>query len=150
MESIKIDAQWLTSVVPDEIPGIEWDVGDDLCDCTFQRIGFWTNPYLGATLRMRFCCLWRELAKQYPEFIQEVPAFFNYNTRKYEEQPWEWNGEFDMPRAIWYRQIASKTGRALPDIREEYADQEPPKAVRRTPCPKSPSKISSGFMVRLR
>jgi len=144
----KTDA--LTSILTAEIPGLKWEVGDDLCDCTFQRIGFWTNPYIGATLRVRFCCLWKELSKDYPHLIQEVPAFYNYNTHEYEVEPWEWNGEFDMPRAVWYRQLASKTGQSLAEIREEYANQEPPKAVRRTLCPKSPSKTSSGFMVKLR
>ena len=31
----------------DNIPGVEWEYHDDLCDCTYQRIGFWTNPYIG-------------------------------------------------------------------------------------------------------
>lgn len=123
----KVDT--LPSILTAEIPGLEWDVQDDLCDCTFQRIGFWTNPYIGATLRMRFCCLWKELAKQYPDLIQEVPAFYNYNKGEYEAEPWEWNGEFDMPRAIWYRHLASKTGLLLPEIRNRYRDQEPPKGV---------------------
>ena len=35
------------------IPEIQWKHGDDLCDCTFQRIGFWTNPYLAKTLQVR-------------------------------------------------------------------------------------------------
>jgi len=77
------------------------------------------------------CCLWKELAKQYPDLIQEVSAFYNYNTHEYEAKPWEWNGEFDMPRAIWYRHLATKTGTPLAEIRQEYADQEPPKGVLR-------------------
>jgi hypothetical protein len=127
MIETKTDA--LSSILTAEIPGLQWDVGDDLCDCTFQRIGFWTNPYIGQTLRVRLCCLWKELAKDYPYLIQEVPAFYNYNTHEYEPKPWDWNGEFDMPRAIWYRHLASKSGRPLAEIRQEYADKEPPKAV---------------------
>jgi len=119
----------LAQILTAAIPGLQWETHDDLCDCTFQRIGFWTNPYIGATLRMRLCCLWKELAKQYPDLIQEVPHFYNYNTHKYEDKPWDWNGEFDMPRAIWYRHLASKTGLPLPEVREQYRDQEPPKGV---------------------
>jgi hypothetical protein len=129
MNETKTEA--LASILAAAIPGLQWDTHDDLCDCTFQRIGFWTNPYIGATLRMRLCCLWKELAKQYPDLIQEVSAFYNYNTHEYEAKPWEWNGEFDMPRAIWYRHLASKTGAPLAEVRQEYADQEPPKGVLR-------------------
>ena len=124
----------LAGLLAAEIPGLKWDTHDDLCDCIFQRIGFWTNPYIGQTMRVRFCCLWKELAKDYPHLIQEVPHFYNYNTHKYEEKPHEWNGETDMPRAIWYRHLSTKTGTPLPEVREQYRDQEPPRGI---PKPKT-------------
>jgi len=111
------------------IPGIEWVHGDDLCDCTFQRIGEWSNPYIAQTLRVRFCCIWEELFKQYPQFVQRIPAYFDGNAERFVSEPWDWNGDYDMPRALWHRHLAAKTGKVLPEIREEYRDQTPPKAV---------------------
>lgn len=119
----------LDALLAASIPGIEWVHGDDLCDCTFQRIGEWSNPYIAQTLRVRFCCIWEELFKQYPQFVQRIPAYFDGNTERFVSEPWEWNGNYDMPRALWHRHLASKTGKALAEIREEYRDQEPPKAV---------------------
>ena len=119
----------LTAILPATIPGMEWVMHDDLCDCTFQRIGEWTNPYIGKTLRVRFCCIWAELHKQYPQFVQELDGAFDYNAHQFVMEPKDWDGDFDMPRAIWYRHLAAKTGRPLAEIRQEHADKEPPKAV---------------------
>ena len=112
----------------DTLPEITWKHDDDLCDCTFQRIGEWTNPYLARTMRVRFCCVWNEILKDYPQYVEEIPAFFNYNEDKFENDPWEWDSkDADMPRAIWYRQIQTITGKSLDEIRTRFRDMEPPK-----------------------
>lgn len=114
-----------------QIPDVVWVHDDDLCDCTFQRIGDWTNPYIGRTLRVRFCCIWEEIYKQFPEFVQQIPAFNDYREGpgRFELLPREWDShDHAMPRAIWYRQLQTLTGRSLAEIRVEYADQEPPQA----------------------
>lgn len=137
----------LAALLTENIPGIEWVHGDDLCDCTFQRIGEWTNPYIAKTLRVRFCCIWEELFKQYPEYVQRIDAYYDENAKRFVTEPWEWNGDDDMPRALWHRHLASKTGRSLSEVRQEYADQEPPKGVKRW---KSPLTRFSRFTVNLR
>ena len=116
----------------EQIPEIRWKHGDDLCDCTFQRIGYWTNPYLAKTLEFRMCCAWKTFGEMFPEigqFIREIPAFDNYNENRWVSEPMEWNTDYDMPRALWYRQLAVKTGKTLDEIRQEYAHLNPPKAV---------------------
>jgi hypothetical protein len=120
--------QDILNLVSDSLPDETWVHNDDLCDCTFQRIGFWTNPYIARTMKVRLCCLWAELAKDYPQFIQETAAFTHYgeNDKLYPE-PWKWNGEADMPRALWYRQLAVKYGMSLEVIRDLYSEKEPPK-----------------------
>lgn len=114
------------------LPDAIWMTGDDLCDCTYQRVCQFTNPYLAETHELRFCCLWAELAKDYPQFVRTIPAFWNYNIHEWETQPREWDStETDMPTDIWYRQLARKTGRPLAEIREEYQHRkdEKPRAV---------------------
>jgi hypothetical protein len=106
------------------IPEEWWDVNDDRCDCTYQRIGLWTNPYLAETLEVRMCCIWAELYKLFPQHVRTVPAFQNYNTNEWETTPLEWDGEADMPPSIWYRQLARKTGRTVADVRAEYCDRD--------------------------
>lgn len=121
-----------TLLLTQSIPEIQWDNQDDLCDCTFQRVGWWTNPYIGKTMEFRLCCAWKVLIEKNPElqpFFREIPAFDNYNTGQYESDSWDWNGEFDMPRAIWYRQLATQENRPLSEIRKDYAHLEAPKAV---------------------
>lgn len=116
----------------EEIPEIQWDHEDDLCDCTFQRIGWWTNPYIGKTLEVRWCCTWKKLMEMFPElhpFIREIPAFDNYNQGRYEFEPHEWDGDSDMPRSIWYRQLATQEGLSLPEVRHRYDHLNAPKAV---------------------
>lgn len=77
---------------------VTWSHGDDLCDCTFQQLGTWTNPYIGKTMKVRMCCLWAELFKQYPEFVQ---------METFEPAAWD-NPEFDMPKHIERRQSATR------------------------------------------
>lgn len=115
------------NILAGEMPEIQWVQGDDLCDCTFQRIGEWTNPYIGRTLRVRMCCIWAELYKEYPQFVQEIPAFYNYNEDRFETEPWMWNGEDDMPVDIWHRQLAVLRHEPLEVIREKFEGLKPPK-----------------------
>ena len=112
------------------IPDVRWEHGDDLCDCTFQRIGSWTNPYIAKTLRVRMCCLWEALYAEHPEFVQRIDAYWDENEQSYKTEPAPWDSNVgDMPRALWHRQIAIQTGLTLDEVRAEYADQEPPKAA---------------------
>jgi len=122
-------------------PEETWDVNDDACDCTFQRVGFWTNPYIGETLEVRMCCIWEELYKLFPQFVRKTPAFQNYVTGEW-EGPREWDGERDMPRSIWYRQLRHRTGRDLADIREEFRVDEPPKGTPKPEVESGPSLIT--------
>lgn len=111
-------------------PEMRWKVGDDLCDCTFQRIGDWTNPYIGKTLRVRLCCLWKELAKNYPDLVEMIPFYYDQNNDVYLPKPLPWDSDgMDMPRDIWYRQLETQTGLSLQEIRNAYWNKEPPKRV---------------------
>ena len=111
-------------------PDIEWTHGDDLCDCTFQRIGWWTNPYMAETLLVRVCCIWEDIYRQYPQFVQRVSGYNDPNTGEYVSEPQDWDSaEGDMPKHLWHRYLAKKTGKSLEEVREEYKNQEPPKAV---------------------
>ena len=107
-----------------DLPDVQWKHDDDLCDCVFQRIGLWKNPYLATTQEIRLCCVWAELGKQYPDFVRTIPGYFNENTQQWETNPWEWNGEAEMPKAIWYRHLARKFGRPVADVRAEYAERD--------------------------
>ena len=105
-------------------PGVMWITGDDLCDCTFQRIGEWANPYLGKTLRVRMCCIWAELYKQFPQFVQEC-GYYDSNRHTYTSEAAEWDStDMDMPVYLWHRQLATKTGKSIAEIRQEYAGRE--------------------------
>lgn len=99
------------------LPDVQWRMHDDLCDCVYQRIGLWTNPYLAETLEVRMCCIWAELYKQYPEYVRTIPAFWDYNTEEWVTEPAEWNGEEDMPASIWHRQLARKQGISVAEAR---------------------------------
>lgn len=123
-----MNAHSFDALAMDTLPEIRWVHGDDLCDCTFQRIGEWTNPYIARTLRIRFCCVWAELLKDYPDLVQEIPGFYNENTDEFETDPWAWNGEGEMPRAIWYRQIQTVTGLPLDEVRLKFRDRPVPGA----------------------
>lgn len=111
------------------IPDVYWISGDDLCNCTFQRIGDWTNPYLGQTLRVRMCCIWAEIYKQYPQFVQEIPAFYDQNRHVWDEaHAWD-SEEMDMPIALWHRQLARRTGKSIDEIRVSANPYDRPKKV---------------------
>lgn len=121
------------------LPEVYWDVDDDLCDCTYQRMGLWTNPYLAETLEVRMCCIWKELYKMFPQFVRQTPAFFDYNANEWVPEPREWDGESDMPAAIWYRQMARKEGISVAEARQKYAGKTPPLG---TPKPAEPAGAS--------
>ena len=115
------------------LPDTEWEVHDDLCDCTYQRIGMWKNIYLAETLEVRMCCIWEDLYKQYPQFVRTIPGYFDPNTKQWLTEPRAWDGEQEMPKAIWYRHLARKLNRPLAEIRAEYAgrDELRPKGQKR-------------------
>jgi hypothetical protein len=108
------------------LPDVQWKMHDDLCDCVYQRIGLWTNPYIAETLEVRMCCIWAKLYEQFPDQVRTIPAFWNYNSEEWVTEPMEWNGETAMPRSVWYRQLARQQGRTIAEVRAEYASQEPP------------------------
>lgn len=99
-------------------PAEAWDAQDDLCDCVFQRIGRWTNPYIGETLEVRMCCIWADIYKQYPQYVRVTRS-----------EPAIWNGEFDMPKAIWHRQLANDKGISVSEARA--LEMDAPKAIQR-------------------
>ena len=137
------------------VPDIHWLHGDDLCDCTFQRIGEWTNAYLGKTLRVRMCCIWSELYKQFPQFVQDIDASYDYNTHEWVKEPQAWDSpDSDMPTYLWYRQLAQLEGRALSDVRDEYSERqhERPKALGEAWAEKtvSPDVVEQARTTRLR
>ena len=88
-----------------------WDVNDDLCDCTYQRMGYWNNPYIGETYEVRLCCLYAEFEKQWPQYFKRTQI-----------EPAEWDGEQDMPRSIYARQLSKLHGIPLEDARGIAAD----------------------------
>lgn len=114
-------------VLPEEF----MDTNDDKCDCTFVRIGMWTNPYLAETLEVRMCCIWKSLYELFPQHVRVTPAFLDYNAGQWVTEPQEWNGEDDMPRSLWYRQQARKNGGTVSQMRTEFADAEAPKGTPR-------------------
>jgi len=126
-------------------PEDSWDTWDDQCDCMYTRIGFWTNPYLAETLEVRMCCIWDELYKLFPGKMRKTPAYMNLNSGEWEKDPLEWNGEYDMPAGLWYRQLSRQTGRSVAECREAYKDQTPPKGVPR-PVVEEPEPESDPMM----
>lgn len=119
------------------LPEAFWDNQDDGCDCTYQRIGMWTNPYLAETLEVRMCCIWAELYKLFPQHVRTTSAFKDYNVDEWVSTPRDWDGEADMPESIWYRQLARKHGIPVTEARERYAHTTPPKGMPR-PVVESP------------
>ena len=113
------------------IPEENWAHGDDLCDCTFQRIGLWTNPYIGRTLKVRLCCIWAKIYAMFPECVQEIPAFMDYNNGdRYVPAPAPWDSEDeDMPVALWHRQEAVRLRLPLPQVRKLLQGQASPRKV---------------------
>lgn len=131
------------------LPDVQWVHGDDLCDCTYQRIGMWKNPYLAETLEVRLCCVWGKLAELYPDMVRAIPAYWLDNEQRWDTVPHEWNGETDMPPYLWYRHLARKLNRPLSAIRAEYKhrDAERPRGVPRiapTPVPYIPFVLLDG------
>lgn len=120
-----------TGMFPEEF----WDCQDDACDCTYQRILMWTNPYIGETLEVRACCIWKELYQLFPQHVRVTPAFLDGNKNEWVPEPREWDADFPMPKAIWYRHLARKEGRPVGEIRKEYSlkDEERPQGTPREP-----------------
>ena len=106
------------------LPESFWDTNDDACDCTYVRIGMWTNPYLAETLEVRMCCIWKELYKLFPEHVRVTPAYLDYNSGAWVEEPQAWNGEDDMPASLWYRQLARERGQDVGTIRALYSSRD--------------------------
>ena len=119
------------SLHPTEMPEFTWTHGDDLCDCTFQRIGEWTNPYLARTRRVRVCCLEDRMLDGNEDLVQDIPGFFNDNTWLLETEPWVWDGEDDMPEHLFMRQTAIIQGLSLDETRVKFEGVEPPKGIPR-------------------
>ena len=116
---------------PTTMPEFIWTHGDDLCDCTFQRIGEWTNPYLARTRRVRVCCLEDRMLEDNEDLVQDIPGFFNDDTGLFETEPWVWNGEDDMPEHLFMRQTAIIQGLSLDETRVKFEGVEPPKGIPR-------------------
>ena len=116
---------------PTAMPEFIWTHGDDLCDCTFQRIGEWTNPYIARTRRVRVCCLEDRMLEGNEDLVQDIPGFFNDNTGLFEMEPWVWNGEDDMPESLFMRQTAIIQGLSLDATRVKFEGVEPPKGIPR-------------------
>ena len=116
---------------PREMPEITWTHGDDLCNCTFQRIGDWANPYIARTRRVRVCCLANRMLEGNEDLVQDIPGYFNENTGEFETEPWVWNGEDDMPEHLFMRQTAIIQGLSLDETRVKFEGVEPPKGIPR-------------------
>ncbi len=101
-----------TAGIPDAI----WRDHDDLCDCTFQRVCQWTNPYFG-THEERLCCIWAKLHEMFPGCSRDIPAYFDINEQAWKTKLEDWNAEFDMPAAVWHRHLAAKRGISVSEAR---------------------------------
>lgn len=130
-----LEREVLAALASGSLPDVQWTNDDDGCDCIYQRIGFWTNPYIAETLEVRLCCVWAKLHEQYPGAVRTTPAFRDYNANEWVTEPAPWNGEADMPKGLWYRQLARQEGRSVADIRAEYQyrDSERPRGVTHIP-----------------
>ena len=116
---------------PREMPEITWTHGDDLCNCTFQRIGDWANPYIARTRRVRVCCLESRMLEGNEDLVQDIPGYYNENTGDFETEPWVWDGEDDMPEHLFMRQTAIIQGLSLDETRVKFEGVEPPKGIPR-------------------
>jgi hypothetical protein len=61
--------------------------------------------------------------------MREVPAHWDLNAKKWVQEPAPWDGEWDMPRDIWYRQLVAQTGKPIEQVRREYDHLLSPRAV---------------------
>ena len=102
---------------------------DDLCDCAFVNVWEWKNPYTATTLRFRFCCWLTEQRVRYGNLFEELPGYHDAASEQLVTDCRVWDGEEDMPRHLFYRQMARKTGRPLAEVRREYRDQPTPKGT---------------------
>ena len=109
------------------IPDVIWRDHDDLCDCTFQRVCQWTNPHLGTTHEERLCCIWAKIHEMFPGCSRDIPAYFDINAQEWVPEVVPWNGEFDMPPALWHRQIARVLGISVAEAREHPLAKGPPR-----------------------
>lgn len=100
-----------------------WNVNDDLCDCPNQRTFSIFNPYHGVTEEIRLCCLFAELRQMWPQHFRTTT-----------QEPAEWDGEADMPKSIWHRQLANHLGISVSEARGMRLD--PPKGQTRTEKPR--------------
>jgi hypothetical protein len=116
-------------------PDLEWKHGDDLCDCVYQRIGMWKNVYLAQTHEIRLCCLFNDLAKLFPEHFRTFNGYLDDNSGEYITEPQPWNGEDDMPKALWHRQLARLLDTDLPAARLLGAEYGAPKGQGRIAPP---------------
>lgn len=136
------------------VPDIHWIHGDDQCDCTFQQIGEWANPYIAQTLRVRICCFWALWFKEHPELVQEIPAYYDANRHTYATEPIEWDSdEMDMPYPLWYRALARKLGQPLDWVREHYKDRKderPKKIKERKVSMPTPKELTRALNARLK
>ncbi len=115
-------------------PEFHWTHGDDKCNCTFQRIGQWANPYIGKTIQIRLCCAWAKLFErpEMAEFYQEFDGYWNENTQDFDREPIPWNSDSDMPRYLFYRQVATVTGQTLDEVRAEWEGKDLPEETKAT------------------
>ena len=115
----------MAALLSGALPDVQWSAADDLCDCVYQRIGEWNNIYLAETLRVRLCCIWAEFEKQWPQFFERVPAYWDGNRDRWVREPQPWDSEdAAMPLHLWYRQVARQEGISLSSARERCQSGE--------------------------
>lgn len=116
--------QALAIVESQELERQSWNVNDDLCDCVYQRTCSWYNPYIGETYEVRICCLYAEFEKAWPQFF-----------RRFKSEPAAWNGESDMPKSIFVRQLANIEDCSVAEARDIASQYKVPTGKPRTPKP---------------
>ena len=145
-----MSAEQASKLGPGFFPEEFWDAQDDKCECTFQRIGMWTNPYLGETLEVRMCCIWGELYKLFPEHVRVVDAFKDGNAKEWVPEARDWDAEFPMPKAIWYRQLARREGITVDQARQQYQDRDDERPQGITPIATSQIQLSVSQLIAYR
>jgi len=129
--TVQADILDALNVLPEEF----WTNQDDACNCTYQRIGMWTNPYIAETLEVRMCCIWKQLYELFPEHVRTIPAYKDGNAGEWVTEPRDWDGEAGMPESIWHRQLARREGISVEEARVSHADETPPAGISRPPQP---------------
>ena len=104
-----------------DLPDVQWDHEDDLCDCIYQRIGMWKNPYLATQHEIRLCCIWEKLYQLDPSAVRTIPGYWNDDVQEWQTEPRPWDGETDMPMSLWVRQIARQEGITVQEARSRCA-----------------------------